>query len=163
MRRLRLAGLLAIATVVLGGCATTEDTAGGPTEAPEETATAAPAAEDGEATVAVASSDLGEILVDAQGFTLYLFRNDEDGESTCYATCAGTWPPSTVEGEPTAGEGLDPALLGTHERTDGTTQVTYNGHPLYRFSNDQAPGDANGQGIGGNWYVVSPEGEQIGG
>ncbi len=111
------------------------------------------------AEVATADSDLGQILVDGEGFTLYLFDNDSEGESACTDDCAETWPPLT--GEATAGEGADAALLGTITREDGSEQVTYNGHPLYRFAPDEAPGDVNGQGVGEVWWVVSPEGESI--
>jgi predicted lipoprotein with Yx(FWY)xxD motif len=113
-------------------------------------------------TVAVADTSLGQVLVDGEGRTLYLFTNDSEGSSSCSGGCASTWPPLTVEGEATAGEGADAAMLGTIERDDGGTQVTYNGHPLYRYNADSAPGDVNGQGVGGVWYAVTPAGEQAG-
>jgi predicted lipoprotein with Yx(FWY)xxD motif len=127
------------------------DVAGGDTDGEE------PAA----ATVAVEDSDLGEIVVDADGTTLYVFLADEGTESTCYDECEDNWPPLTVEGDPVAGEGIDASLLGTTERTDGTTQVTLDGHPLYLFAGDQTADDVNGQGVGDVWYVVSPSGEAI--
>lgn len=83
------------------------------------------------------------------------------GVSTCYDMCAESWPPLLVEGEPTAGEGVAAELLGTTEREDGSSQVTYNGWPLYYFARD-VPGSATGQGAGGSWYLVSPEGHAIG-
>lgn len=132
-----------------------EPAAGGDTETPE--GTTAPA----EATVAVEGSDLGEIVVDAEGTTLYVFLADEGSESTCYEECEDNWPPLTVEGDPGAGEGIDASLLGTSERTDGATQVTLDGHPLYYFAGDQTPDDVNGQGVGEVWYVVSPSGDAI--
>jgi predicted lipoprotein with Yx(FWY)xxD motif len=113
------------------------------------------------ATVAVEDSDLGEIVVDADGTTLYVFLADEGTESTCYDECEDNWPPLTVDGEPVAGEGIDASLLGTTERTDGSTQVTLDGHPLYLFAGDQTADDVNGQGVGDVWYVVSPSGEAI--
>jgi predicted lipoprotein with Yx(FWY)xxD motif len=113
------------------------------------------------ATVAVEDSDLGEIVVDADGTTLYVFLADEGTESTCYDECEENWPPLTVDGEPVAGEGIDASLLGTTERTDGSTQVTLDGHPLYLFAGDQTADDVNGQGVGDVWYVVSPSGEAI--
>lgn len=115
----------------------------------------------GEATVEVADSDLGEILVGADGLTAYVFFADENGESTCYEDCESMWPPITVNGEPVAGDGVDASLLGTTQRNDGTTQVTYDGRPLYHFSSDTAPGDTNGQDIGDVWYVVAPDGKPI--
>ena len=66
-----------------------------------------------------------------------------------------------MTGAPTGGLGVEASKLGTTSRTDGGTQVTYNGHPLYHFASDSAPGDTKGQGIGGNWFVVSPQGEPI--
>ncbi|MFN3741406.1 MAG: hypothetical protein ACK4VW_01895 [Anaerolineales bacterium] len=104
---------------------------------------------------------LGLFLVDAQGRTLYLFLADTSTSSACVGTCAERWPPLLTTGTPQAGEGVDATKLGTLLRPDGTTQVTYNGHPLYYFSGDTQPGDTNGQGIGGRWYLVSPTGEAI--
>ena len=112
-----------------------------------------------EATVAVASSDLGDILVDGEGMTLYLFVPDDQGAPTCTDSCAETWP--LFEGPATAGEGADEGLLGTAEHPSGVTMATYNGWPLYYFAPDEQPGDTNGQGVGGNWYVISPSGDAI--
>lgn len=113
-----------------------------------------------DATVAVAESDLGSILVDAEGNTLYMFVPDQEaGEPTCYDDCAAAWPALEADGDPAAGEGIDAALLGTVERTDGAMQVTYNDLPLYLFSGDETAGDTNGQGLNDVWWVVSPSGE----
>jgi predicted lipoprotein with Yx(FWY)xxD motif len=117
------------------------------------------AATGGAGEIAVESSDLGEILVDGEGMTLYVFDNDTDENSTCYDDCAANWPPLT--GEVSAGEGVDESLLGTSERDDGETQVTYAGKPLYYFAGDQAPGDTNGQALQDIWWVVGPDGEAI--
>lgn len=112
-------------------------------------------------TVAVADSDRGPHLIDGLGRTLYLFDADTDGVSTCYDDCAANWPALIAEGDPQVTEGLDPALLGTTQREDGQIQVTYNDWPLYTFANDQEPGNANGQGVGDVWWLVSPEGTAI--
>jgi predicted lipoprotein with Yx(FWY)xxD motif len=111
---------------------------------------------------------LGTVLVDGQGFTLYLFVPDkQSGTSTCYGLCAQGWPPlllPTGVTAPLAGPGVKSSLLGTTRRTDGTTQVTYNKWPLYLWVNDAEPGQATGQGInnlGGLWYVLSPAGQEI--
>jgi predicted lipoprotein with Yx(FWY)xxD motif len=113
-------------------------------------------------TVMVSSHDeFGEILTDGEGMTLYLFTNDTPNTSNCYDQCATNWPPLLTTGEPVAGSGVDADLLGVTERTDGTSQVTYNGWPLYYWASDANPGDATGQGVGDVWYVVSPEGEMI--
>ncbi|MDX1468693.1 MAG: hypothetical protein R3258_05080 [Acidimicrobiia bacterium] len=107
----------------------------------------------------VVTSDLGDILSDGEGNTLYLFTPDAQGESTCYDQCEQNWPPFT--GMVTAGSGVDASLIDTVTRTDGSTQVTYNGWPLYYFAGDSAPGDTNGQGLNGIWFVVSPAGDAI--
>jgi predicted lipoprotein with Yx(FWY)xxD motif len=130
-------------------------------ESPSEEATESEAAS-GDATVQVAESDLGEILVDAEGMTLYIFTNDTQGTSNCSGDCLANWPPLTVdEGEePTGGDDVT-AELGTITRDDGSLQVTVNGLPLYYFAADQAAGDVNGQNVGGVWFVVGPDGEMI--
>ena len=104
----------------------------------------------------------GKILVDANGMTLYIFTKDEPGVSNCYDQCAQNWPPLTVaEGEtPTAGPGVT-GTLGVIKRNDGTYQVTYNDMPLYRFFKDTQPGDANGQGVKGVWFVVHPDAPSV--
>jgi predicted lipoprotein with Yx(FWY)xxD motif len=107
----------------------------------------------GETTVAAAESDLGTILVDGEGLTLYMFNPDAQGAPTCVDNCAQAWP--ALAGPATAGDGVDESLLGTATRPDDNSeQVTYNGWPLYYFAEDAAPGDTNGQGVGDNWYVV---------
>ena len=106
------------------------------------------AAAAGEQTIAVVDTDLGPIVVDAEGRTLYVFLPDDQGASTCYDDCAANWAALTVEGDPVGGDGVDAALLGTTEREDGTVQVTYGRWPLYRFAGDAAAGDVNGQGVG---------------
>lgn len=121
-------------------------------------ASSEPAA-DGGAEITVETSDLGDILVDGEGMTLYVFDNDTDENSTCYDDCEANWPPLT--GDVTAGDGVDDSLLGTSEREDGSTQVTYAGRPLYHFAADQAPGDTNGQAVGDIWWVVGADGEAI--
>jgi predicted lipoprotein with Yx(FWY)xxD motif/uncharacterized cupredoxin-like copper-binding protein len=104
---------------------------------------------------------LGPILTDPKGMTLYLFTKDtKPGESTCYDKCAQSWPPFTAS-EPLGLPGRVEGKLTTITRTDGTKQVAYNGIPLYYFAKDTKPGDTNGQGIGGVWFVVHP-GQQIG-
>ena len=116
------------------------------------------------ATVAVRDSKLGKILVDGHGRTLYLFEADKGTSSTCYGACASAWPPLTTTGKPQAGNGASPALLGTTPRTDHTTEVTYNHHPLYYFVSDTKPGDITGQGLnsfGTKWYVLNPKGNKI--
>ncbi|NLE71392.1 MAG: hypothetical protein GX609_04755 [Actinomycetales bacterium] len=114
------------------------------------------------ATVALGSTDLGEVLVGPAGMTLYLYDPDAQGASTCYDQCAQAWPPLLADdGAPAAGDGVDAALLGTTERTDGGLQVTYDGWPLYYWAQDDAPGDATGQGVNDVWWVLDASGEPI--
>jgi predicted lipoprotein with Yx(FWY)xxD motif len=118
----------------------------------------------GVATIAVRTTPLGRILVDGRGMTLYLFEKDTGMKSTCDGTCAKFWPPVTTTGAAKAGSGLDAGKLGTTARTDGGTEVTYNGHPLYYYAGDKQPGDTTGQGLnafGALWYVLSPAGKEV--
>jgi len=140
---------------------TTTEATTSTTQAPSTTeATTTTMATGGRALTTVADPDLGEILVDQDGRTLYLFLPDDQGTPTCTGSCIGTWPPFEDD-DVSAGNGIEAALLGSVERDDGSLQVTYNGWPLYYFAPDGSPGDANGQGIGGNWWVVSPAGDAI--
>jgi predicted lipoprotein with Yx(FWY)xxD motif len=116
------------------------------------------------ATVGAANENLGKILVDSQGRTLYLFRRDSGTKSACTGACAIEWPPLRATGKPTVGGGATASILASSARSDGKPQVTYNGHPLYLFSGDQKPGDTNGEGVnafGGLWYALSSAGNQI--
>lgn len=112
--------------------------------------------------VEVSETDLGEILVDGEGMTLYMFTEDSEDQSACEDECLTAWPPLTVDGEAVAGDGVDEELLGTFTRDDdGSTQVTYDGHPLYFYATDSEPGDTTGQGVVDSWYVLSPDGTPI--
>jgi predicted lipoprotein with Yx(FWY)xxD motif len=122
------------------------------------------AASTSSATVSVANTDLGKILVDSQGHTLYLFAQDNGTKSTCSGGCATAWPPLRASGKPTAGSGAKASLLGTTPRSDGQPQVTYDGHPLYGYQGDSAAGDTSGQDVtafGAPWYALSPAGSEI--
>ena len=115
------------------------------------------------ATLGVESTSLGTILDDGQGRTLYLFQGDTGTKSNCSGGCATNWPPLT-SAKPTVGKGASASMIGTTKRSDGKTQVTYNGHPLYTFAGDSSPGDTSGQGVnafGALWYAVSPAGQQV--
>jgi predicted lipoprotein with Yx(FWY)xxD motif len=116
--------------------------------------------------IKVGSTRAGQVLVDPSGRTVYLFLADKGTVSSCNsASCVQYWPPVLTKGSPQAGPGVSGSLLGTTTRADGTTQVTYGGHPLYLFISDTKPGDLTGQGLnafGAPWYVVSPAGVQIG-
>jgi predicted lipoprotein with Yx(FWY)xxD motif len=163
MRRRTLLALVTASVLMLAACSDDEPApdAGEATDQATEEPTSEPTDAEGDATVAVGDSNLGEILVDPDGMTLYVFFADENGESTCYDDCEQAWPPLTVDGEPVAGEGVDESLLGTTEREDGALQVTYDDQPLYLFASDTGPGDTKGQGVGDVWYVVAPDGTPI--
>ena len=127
-------------------------------KAPPKTANGRPA------TVGVANGGLGKVLVDSHGRTLYLFKKDQGAKSACFGECATDWPPLRVSGKPTVGSGAQASMVSTTARTDGAPQVTYNGHPLYRYEGDRKAGDTNGQGItafGAGWYALTPAGNQI--
>jgi predicted lipoprotein with Yx(FWY)xxD motif len=120
------------------------------------------------ATVKTGTSALGRIVVDGKSRTLYLFEKDKHGKSACSGACAANWPPLLTKGKPVAGTGAKASLLGTTKRADGTTQVTYNKHPLYTFVGDQGKrGATTGEGLeafGAKWYVVAAKGtEKTGG
>jgi predicted lipoprotein with Yx(FWY)xxD motif len=121
-------------------------------------------AESGAAVVSLGSvKELGMVLVDSNGMTLYDFHKDKGTTSSCYDACAQAWPPLLTEGKPTVGNGASASKLGTTERKDGTTQVTYAGHPLYTYVVDQKPGEATGNDIsafGGEWYALQGNGEE---
>lgn len=111
--------------------------------------------------VEVALSPEGTHLVGPGGKSLYLFTLDTDRTSSCEGECAEAWPP--LLGDPVAGDGVDPALLGNAERGNGSIQVTYDGHPLYRYSEDLEPGDTNGHGFNEVWFLVGPDGDPLDG
>jgi predicted lipoprotein with Yx(FWY)xxD motif/plastocyanin len=99
--------------------------------------------------------ELGTILTDREGMTLYLFTNDDPGVSNCYDQCEENWPVFTAEEPITLPDGM-PGELTLIERNDGTTQVAYNGWPLYYWANDAEPGDTTGHAVGDVWFVVNP-------
>jgi predicted lipoprotein with Yx(FWY)xxD motif len=124
---------------------------------------------EGEATpISVGSAaGVGKILVDSEGMTLYYFQKDQkgSGKSKCEGPCAEAWPPLTTEGEAEAMSGVNSAMLGTIKRSDGTTQVTYAGWPLYTFVEDKKPGEDNGtdsKAFGASWYPLHANGQKAG-
>jgi predicted lipoprotein with Yx(FWY)xxD motif len=120
------------------------------------------ATEAGAPTVTVRRTRLGRILVTATGRTVYLFLED-GARSTCYAGCARVWPPLLTTGRPRAGPGVDAGKLKTVPRRHSRLrQVTYAGHPVYTTVADERPGQTEGQGFFGTWFVISPSGRQVG-
>lgn len=113
------------------------------------------------ATVSLRTTKYGKILVNRTGHTLYLFAKDRNGKSACSGACATYWPPLIVSGKPTAGSGVKASLLGATKRSNGSRQVTYDGHPLYTYKLDTRAGQTNGEGspaFGAKWWVVSARG-----
>lgn len=167
VRRTRRTGAGVVLAVAAAGCGTGAPNSpvaasGSPASGPATTRSSQPAG----ATVSLArAAVLGrQILVAADGRTLYLFAKDAPGRSTCTGSCLAAWPPLTVTGRPGAGPGITPGLLGTFTRSDGRSQVTYHGHPLYYYAGDSAAGQVNGQGLeqfGARWYVVAAGGEAV--
>jgi predicted lipoprotein with Yx(FWY)xxD motif len=160
---------LGMAALLVAGCASKKSNSAAASSAPQATsaAAAAPAATSAAgptapATVATKTGPLGAYLTDASGNTLYLYTPDTSPTSTCYGQCIANWPALLTNGAPQAGTGATATFLGTSPRTDGSSQVTYKGHPLYYFKGDKAAGDTSGQGKAGTWFLVAPTGAQIG-
>ncbi len=172
-----LTGGLVAAAFIAAACSPTSSTglyppsspaaSAAPSAAPVAAPSASPAPPVASGTaINIGTTNVGQVIVDSNGQTVYLFGGDKGTASTCNsASCVQYWPPVLTSGAPQAGAGVNASLLGTTVRADGTTQVTYGGHPLYRFISDKKAGDATGQGVnafGATWYVVSPSGAQIG-
>jgi predicted lipoprotein with Yx(FWY)xxD motif len=154
-----LLALVAFALVV-AGC-------GGGSNSNTAAASESSASGEGEGTVSATSiSGLGTVLVDSEGLTVYMFAKDNGTASSCYGACAQNWPPLITESKPSAGGGAMSSQLGTAKRKDGSMQVTYAGHPVYIYSGDTAPGEANGNGLtffGGKWSAMDEAGEAVAG
>jgi predicted lipoprotein with Yx(FWY)xxD motif len=128
--------LTAFAVTACGGAGTNATGSAGPPKTPDGRS----------ATLGVANNgDLGKILDDSGGRTLYLFAKDTGTKSACTGACASAWPPLRASGKPIVGAGASASIVGTTPRSDGQRQVTYKGHPLYTYSGDRNPGDTNGQ------------------
>lgn len=163
MRLTTLTGAAAagvVAAAAVAGC-------GGGGGSGANAATLAPKTANGHAaTVGLASTGLGKVLVNSRGRTLYLFRADHGTTSACTGACVAQWPPLRTSGKPAIGTGLQAAAVSTTKRTDGKPQITYHGHPLYTFVGDGKAGDTSGQGItafGGAWFAVTASGAQASG
>jgi predicted lipoprotein with Yx(FWY)xxD motif len=180
MRKVTLVGGLLALGLLTAACGGGGDstTATDPSDAPAASSmapdegssgsTATPSAGNatmGGATVDAKKVNLGSILVDGKGMTLYLFEKDKNGKSACDGPCAEAWPPLLTDGDPQAGSSVDASKLGTTKRSDGKTQVTYNNWPVYYYVADKAPGDMTGQNVdsfGAEWYVIGSEkGEKL--
>ena len=173
--------LLALAAVMaIAGCGSSNSSSSGSTSASSggayggssgsaATTQSPSSASTGSATpVSVGSaSGVGQVLVDSKGMTLYYFEKDKkgNGKSACSGACASAWPPMTTSGAAKAMSSVQASMLGTIKRSDGTTQVTYAGWPLYTFVEDKKPGEDNGtdsKAFGASWYPLHPNGEKAG-
>lgn len=164
-----IAALALIGALTVAGCGSSSNdsssSSGGIYGSSSESTTKPTASSEGAPITVGTASGVGKVLVDSNGLTLYYFEKDQNGESACYGPCAKGWPPLTTEGKPQAGEGAMASKLGTTERKDGTTQVTYAGWPLYTFVEDKKPGEDNGtdsKAFGASWYPLHPNGEKAG-
>src|SRR5512134_784129 len=162
MRRMRIAwtvlGLLLVGGL-LAACGDDEPAqAGG--DSPSPAAETGATGDTGTVTGGISTADVegvGEVLVDAEGFTLYYFLPDEQGEVTCTEDCAANWPPAIVDAVPDAGD-LPEELATVENPETGEMQLTYDGWPLYRYVGDTGPGQATGEGVGDVWFVMTPDG-----
>jgi predicted lipoprotein with Yx(FWY)xxD motif len=162
-------GAVGVAMLV-AACSSGSSSAAAPA-APASSAAAAPASSAGGASasggatvITTASSSAGTFLTNGSGRAVYLWVKDTGGTSACTGACAGAWPPVTATGTVTAAGSAKASDLGTITRSDGTKQVTYDGHPLYYFEGDSGPGTASGQGsdgFGAKWWLVSPSGSDV--
>ncbi|WP_406196999.1 hypothetical protein OH807_11010 [Kitasatospora sp. NBC_01560] len=156
-----------------GGGSTASSSGSGPSAAatapaapssPSSPSTGSPSSPSGAATLNTATDpELGTIVTDSAGFTLYRFDQDtaDPSASHCNGACASTWPPAPANGTVSV-KGIDSKLVGTVVRADGSKQLTLNGWPAYRYAPDQKPGDTKGQGVGGTWFALTPTGGKAG-
>jgi predicted lipoprotein with Yx(FWY)xxD motif len=164
---------MALAALVVAGCGSSSDStsSGGAYGGGESTAqaTTTESAPEGAGVAVVAAAPvpkLGKVVVDSKGFTLYDFHKDKGTTSSCYGECATVWPPLLSDSQPKGVKGVSASKLGTTKRKDGTTQVTFAGHPLYTYVSDTKPGDAKGNdfsSFGAQWYALQPSGAEAGG
>jgi predicted lipoprotein with Yx(FWY)xxD motif len=156
------------AAVLVAACAS----GGGSSAAPAASSAAAAGASSaaasgsgsGSTVITTATAAAGTFLADGSGRAVYLWVKDTGDASVCTGACAGAWPPVTAAGTVTASGGAKASDLGTITRSDGTKQVTYDGHPLYYFVGDSGPGKATGQGsnsFGAKWWLVAPTGSDV--
>ncbi|MFJ1563413.1 SCO0930 family lipoprotein [Streptomyces erythrochromogenes] len=167
MKRATTFAAAAVAVVLAASaCGPSDYKASDSTQPAGAAAEAAPAAagpgnQPGGQLAASVTEQLGSVLTDSAGLTLYRFDKDtaKPPKSNCEGDCAKTWP-VVAAGDVTAASGMDPSLLGEVVRSDGTKQLTVAGWPAYRFNKDAKPGDINGQGVGGVWFAFGPDGKK---
>ena len=155
------------AAVVVAACSSggTSSSAAAPAASPAGgSSSSAGASSSGGTVITTAKSSGGTVLASSSGRAVYLWAKDTGDMSNCNGACAGAWPPVTTTGTATASGAAKASDIGTITRSDGTKQVTYDGHPLYYFSGDSGPGTASGQGsdaFGAKWWLVAPTGSDV--
>jgi predicted lipoprotein with Yx(FWY)xxD motif len=168
-RLFSFAALAVAAALVLAACggsstSSSSGSASTPSDGAAKPSTSNTSNSSGAASVSTKTSSLGTFLVDGNGRALYLWDADHGSKSTCSGACAQAWPPVTTTGTPKASGAVKASLLGTTKRADGSSEVTYAGHPLYTFAGDTQAGQTNGQGsngFGAPWWVVTPAGKAL--
>jgi predicted lipoprotein with Yx(FWY)xxD motif len=159
-RLFTVTALALVSALVLAACGSSSKSSTTSTSAASTAKTPAATA----ALVTTKKGPLGTFLVDSNGRTLYLWEADKSTKSACNGSCAVAWPPLKATGTTKAAGGVKMSLLGTTKRADGSTEVTYAGHPLYYFAGDSSPGQTTGEGnegFGAYWWVVTPSGKAI--
>lgn len=170
--KLRAAGaaaLAAAAAVAVAGCGSSgssSSSAAAPAASPSSSSSSSTtsSAAAGSVSISTAKASSGTYLTGANGRALYLWVPDKNGKSVCSGACAKAWPPLTTNGTPKVSGGVVASKLGTFTRSDGSKQVTYNGHPLYYFVADKSAGSTSGEGntsFGAPWWLVAPSGNAI--
>lgn len=162
---IKLAAPLAVALLAAAACGSGSSSSGSTSSGSTSPSAAAPAGSAASSTVITTkTSSGGSFLTNSAGRAVYLFMADSTGKSACNGACAAAWPPVIAASQPTATGSAQATDLGTITRSDGTKQVTYDGHPLYYFQGDTGPGTDKGQGLNGFgalWYLVAPSGSSI--
>jgi predicted lipoprotein with Yx(FWY)xxD motif len=155
--------LLAGSSAALVACGSSSPSTSSSASSPAATNQGSPASNSGTVVIDEHSTSIGTVLTNAQGKTLYYFAIDTPTKSNCNGTCLSYWPP--VIGTPKAGSGVTLSMaFGTIKRSNGQTQATYNGHPLYTYIGDSAPGMTGGNGknlSGGLWWAIGPGGTKV--
>ena len=155
----KFAAPLAVALLAAAACSSGSSSSSGSTSN-----STSPSAATSSTMITTKTSSGGSFLTNSAGRAIYLFMADSSGKSACSGACAAAWPPVVATGQPTASGGAQSSDLSTITRSDGTKQVTYDGHPLYYFEGDTGPGTDKGQGLNGFgalWYLVAPSGSSI--
>ena len=162
IRFVAVVAVAALAALALAACSSSSKPAASPSTNPTTTVGQTPTtpAATGPTTVKLASSELGQILVDSKGMTLYVDEKDKPGAPNCTGACLTVWPPAAAPASPTFGAGLDATKFTTVTASDGTKQLAVDGFPLYTWTNDKKPGDTTGQDVNG-FYVVGKDYKKI--